>query len=347
MTAPDPANLLLPLLADGGDRGLLVADENCADFPFAQLAGTTVLSNRWDIADSARQAGCVTHFSDFDFQPWHPGDLDLIGTLLAKEKAVVHHIANRAADLLRPGGRLVLVGGKQEGIKSFAKALATRFGGASTTEKHGSRYRVVIERGEELGEPLDDKSYPALRPIAELDGQPLLSKPGLFGWDRIDAGSALLAQHLPDFFAAFKRPPPTVLDLGCGYGYLSLMAARYGDFHITATDNCAAALLACEANFAAHGIDGEVIAANAGDTMTKTYRALVCNPPFHQGFQADRRLTDKFLAATRRLLHRKGRALFVVNSFVPLESLASRVFGGVRVVENDGRFKVVVLGSDV
>jgi 16S rRNA (guanine1207-N2)-methyltransferase len=347
LTPQDAAALLLPPLADAGARGLLVADENCGDFPFAQLAGTAVLSNRRDIANAALQAGCTTHFSDFDFQPWQAGELDLIGTLVAKEKAVVHHIANRAADLLRPGGRLVLVGGKQEGIKSFAKTLAGRLGGASTTEKHGSRYRVLIERGETPGEPLDDKHYQTLRAILDLDGKPLLSKPGLFGWDRIDAGSTLLAQHLPGFFAGFKRPPQTLLDLGCGYGYLSLMAARHGDFHITATDNCAAALLACQANFTAHGIAGDVIAADAGDTIAGNVRALLCNPPFHQGFQADRRLTDKFLAAARRLLHRKGRALFVVNSFVPLESLAAGVFGGVRVMENDGRFKVVVLGSDV
>jgi len=352
LTADAP--LLLPLLAEAGARALLVADENCVDFPFAQLTGAAVLSNRRDIADAARHAGCKVLFSDFDFAPWSTGELDLIAAPLAKEKAVVHHIANSAAALLSPGGRLVLTGGKQEGIKTFAKTLSARLGGEASLEKHGTRYRLTLYRGPQPGEPLDDRNYQILRPVLELDGLPVLSKPGLFGWDRIDAGSALLASHLPALLAAqtlddkgttdTSASPHTLVDLGCGYGYLSLLAARCGNFHITATDNCAAALLACESNFRAHGINGETVAADAGHTLSGPFDILLCNPPFHQGFQNDSRLTDKFLAAARRLLHSRGCALFVVNSFVPLENLAAGIFSRVRVIENDRRFKVIALG---
>lgn len=341
------AALLMPALAEAGARGLLIADENCVDFPFGQLTGTTVLSNRRDIADAASQAGCITHFCDFDFSPWQAGALDLIAMPVAKEKAIVHHVANSAASLLMPGGQLLLTGGKQEGIKTFAKTLATRLGGEARPEKHGARYRLVLTRGVQPGPPLDDDQYPLLRPVLEIDGQPVFSKPGLFGWDRIDAGSTLLAARFADVLAdqAGKADSPrTLLDLGCGYGYLSLMAARCGAFHITATDNCAAALLACGRNFLTQGIDGKVVAGDAGGTLRGPFDILLCNPPFHQGFSSDRRLTDKFLAAAKRLLHpRHGRALFVVNSFVPLESLAAKYFSQICVMVNDGRFKVVTL----
>ncbi|MDY0070366.1 MAG: methyltransferase [Porticoccaceae bacterium] len=345
MTPASAATLLLEALAGAGQRGLLVADENCDDFPFARLGQTPVLSNRADIAARARAAGASAHFSDFDFSPWQPGELDLIACRVAKEKAVVHHLANRAAALLAPGGRLVLVGAKQEGIKTFAKTLAARLGGESHTEKHGALYRAELTHGSPPGEPLDDRDYDHLRPVFALGGKPVLSKPGLFGWDRIDPGSALLATALDDFLAGFRQPPARILDLGCGYGYLSLVAAAKGDFAITATDNCAAALLACRGNFTALGIAGEVVAADAGDALPGPFDAVLCNPPFHQGFQAERGLTEKFLASTRRLLAPKGRALFVVNGFVPLESLAAGLFGGVRVLDNDGRFKVIELAS--
>src|SRR5690606_31431744 len=252
---------------------------------------------------------------------------------------------NRAAALLAPGGRLVLVGAKQEGIKTFAKSLAARLGGESHTEKHGALYRAELTHGSPAGDPLDDRDYDHLRPLFALGGKPVLSKPGLFGWDRIDPGSALLATALDDFLAGFRQPPARLLDLGCGYGYLSLVAAAKGGFAITATDNCAAALLACRGNFTALGIAGEVVAADAGDALPGPFDAVLCNPPFHQGFQAERGLTEKFLASTRRLLAPKGRALFVVNGFVPLESLAAGLFGGVRVLDNDGRFKVIELAS--
>src|SRR3546814_1662733 len=45
------------------------------------------------------------------------------------------------------------------------------------------------------------------------DGR-FLSRPGLFAWDRIDPGSALLAAHLPADLAGHCA------DLGAGYGYL-------------------------------------------------------------------------------------------------------------------------------
>ena len=343
MTPASAASLLLDALAGAGERGLLVADENCDDFPFARLGATPVLSNRADIAARARAAGANTHFSDFDFSPWQPGGLDLIACRVAKEKAVVHHLANHAAALLAPGGRLVLVGAKQEGIKTFARTLAVRLGGESHTDKHGALYRAELGRGDNPGAPLDDRDYDRLRPVFELGGRAVLSKPGLFGWDRIDPGSALLATALDDFLAGFRHPPARLLDLGCGYGYLSLVAAAKGHFAITATDNCAAALLACRGNFAGHGIHGEVVAADAGDALPGPFEAVLCKPPFHQGFQAERGLTEKFLAGARRLLAPKGRALFVVNGFVPLESLAADIFGGIRTLVNDGRFKVVEL----
>lgn len=342
------ASLLLPLLATGGKRTLLVADENCIDFPLQQLPpGQQVLSNRFDMVARVQAANLTAHFSDFDFSPWAPGILDLIIYRLSKEKAVVHHIANRACELLAPGGELVVVGGKQEGIKTFAKTIGALFGTAPELEKHGNLYRLTLERGPDsrinTAPQLDDQHYPDLREIFRLDSGPVFSKPGLFGWDRIDAGSALLAQHLPVFFAAHGKTPQTLLDLGCGYGYLSLMAAQHGPFHITATDNCAAAIQACRHNFAAHSISGEVIAADCGDGIEARFDVILCNPPFHQGFGEERGLTEKFLASARCLLTKQGRALFVVNRFVPLEGLAEKLFRGVEVVLENPGFKVVEL----
>src|SRR5690606_33271185 len=137
-------------------------------------------------------------------------------------------------------------------------------------------------------------------------------KPGVFGWDKIDVGSALLAQYLPQFFSTYLPQSkgdgkPELLDLGCGYGYLSMIAATVGNFTITATDNCAAALVACTKNFHTHAVDGTVIGADSGDSIGDSFDVILCNPPFHQGFQQDRALSEKFLSATKRLLAADGR----------------------------------------
>lgn len=342
----DPTTLLLDTLRQGSGRQLLVADENCRGFPFAQLPDSVpVFTNRVDIARLAERAGKTTHFSDFDFSHCAARSVACLVYRLSKEKAVVHHIANQARSLLATGGTLVVVGGKQEGIKTFAKTLGKALGSVAILEKHGTVYRAVITRGNTDTGPLDDHHYSRLRPIFNLDGQPVFSKPGLFGWDRVDQGSALLADHLADFFAVLPTAPQRLLDLGCGYGYLALAAARLGQCHITATDNCAAAVRACQHNFNLHEITGAVVADDSGETLSPGYDAILCNPPFHQGFQADRRLTDTFLANCRRLLSPRGRALFVVNAFVPLESLAEAYFTHGTVILNNGRFKLIELSS--
>ncbi|MBT5796341.1 MAG: methyltransferase, partial [Porticoccaceae bacterium] len=57
-------------------------------------------------------------------------------------------------------------------------------------------------------------------------------------------------------------------------------------------------------------------------------------------------MSDKFLRATKRLLSSSGRALFVVNTFIPLERSAKKHFRSVEVLANNGSFKLIALALD-
>ena len=209
------------------------------------------------------------------------------------------------------------------------------------TEKNGNSYTAYIKKtATENDKPLDDKDYPTLRKHIEIEGTTLYSKPGVFGWNKVDRGSAFLVEHLSQFL---KHLPgeATLLDLGCGYGYIAASARDYGFQRIVATDNNAAALAACEKNFAQLNIAGEVIADDAGSNISERFNIVLCNPPFHQGFATDGRLTDKFLATTKRVLRRSGKGLFVVNSFVPLPQKAAKLFDRVEVIAENRSFKLV------
>lgn len=340
-------SLLLSVLQRCQGATLMVADENCLDFPFASMAGaTTVISNRFDVAHQAREGGLDCHFCDYRFDWLAPASMDNLVYRISKEKPVVHHIANQAATVLKEGGQLWLIGAKQEGIKTYAKTLAKRLGGSAQLSKEGSLYLVIILKKATVGAPLDDRDYSRLREIFTLDDTPVVSKPGLFGWNKIDAGSELLVASLNTVLRDTPLPEGSrLLDLGCGYGYLSLMANRLGKLHITATDNCAAAILACEENFRLHNVSGRVVADDCAASLTERFDRIICNPPFHQGFQHERKLTDKFLGTTRRLLARNGSALFVVNQFVPLETLAQGYFRTIVNRESTGGFKVIELSA--
>ncbi|MFC6979874.1 class I SAM-dependent methyltransferase [Microbulbifer taiwanensis] len=132
-----------------------------------------------------------------------------------------------------------------------------------------------------------------------------------------------------------------VVDLGCGYGYLSAQLAIRGNYYFTATDNNAAALQACERNFRERGLEGVVVPSDAGAELeNRIADLLVCNPPFHQGFQVEGDLTDRFLKQSARLLKTAGYALFVVNEFIPLVRKGRDYFSGVQLLAKDQGFCV-------
>ena len=137
--------------------------------------------------------------------------------------------------------------------------------------------------------------------------------------------------------------PGTLLDLGCGYGYLSVAAHAHGASAITATDTCAAALLACAKNFAAHGIAGEVVPSDCADGIAERFDLVLCNPPFHRGFAADQELCARFFRAAAGHLHRAGRALFVTHRVVPAATLAQEVFRSCEQIAATSSFQVNLL----
>ncbi|WP_438950973.1 methyltransferase [Porticoccus sp.] len=341
----DPAfQLLLDPLRQAVGRQLLVTDENLHDAPLDGLQNRNILliTNRYDLFESSRAQGIDSEFSDFDFNHLADGSFNQVLYRVSKEKPIVHHVINQARRLLPPGGPLIMAGAKSDGIKTYAEKAGHYFGDRARPEKLTTTYRVRIRHLTSTEPALDDQQYGLLRPCVPWRDKRLFSKPGQFGWNKVDQGSAYLATHLKNFFRRFDPLPTSILDLGCGYGYLSAMAAELIDAEITATDNNAAAVASCQRNFMEQRIKGTVVASNCGDSLTQYFDAVICNPPFHQGFSTDHALTRRFVSSCHRLLRSGGHALFVVNRFVPLERFAETDFDVQKLDENRS-FKLVLL----
>lgn len=312
--------------------------------------GLRIVSNRFDLAERATTLGLDAHFNDFDLSALAEASLDQVFYRISKEKPLVHHILNQAGRLLKPGGELILAGQKQEGIKTYIQKaglyLGERLGtGRTQAEKLGQIYTARIRRETQLGEALDSNDYERPRLVGQWQGMTFYSKPGLFGWQKEDQGSRLLLDQLP---ALLHRDwPGSLLDLGCGYGYLGLVTARRllpGNLsRCVFTDNNAAALAMTRYNLAQQGLSAEVIPANAGQGIQGPFELILCNPPFHQGFRPDNRLIQTFLAQTRALLAQGGRAVFVVNQFIPLKEAASRYFGHYQTLTRQAGFEVAII----
>ncbi len=301
-----------------------------------------VWTNRCDSAAQLKQAGFSAQLGDFDFS-----DTDVLPTKVlyrvSKEKLLVHYLINQALARLPMGGLLYLAGKKNDGLKTYAEKAAKLVGGKAKVRKlGGDAYLAQIEKYTEPGALLPDGDYPLLRQIS--DAPAMFSKPGIFGWQKEDRGSALLIAQLPRFLELLNRLPLSVLDLGCGYAYLSLMAARYlPDSQFILTDNNATALLAAEKNCAVNQLNARCVLADCAEGVSEKVDVVLCNPPFHQGFAVEGDLTDRFLHAAWQRLKEDGQALFVVNQFIPLERKAQRLFASSECLAEEEGFKVIRL----
>ncbi|MBD2858841.1 class I SAM-dependent methyltransferase [Spongiibacter sp. KMU-158] len=303
-------------------------------------ADCPVWTNRCDSAAQLQQAGFIVTLNDFDLPQ---ASVDRVLYRVSKEKLLVHYLINQSLAHLQIGGVLWLAGKKNEGLKTYADKAAKLVGGKAEIKKlDGEAYLARIEKYAEPSSNLPDGNYPQLQQIA--DDPVLYSKPGIFGWQKIDRGSALLIEQLPAFLQGLSRKPQTLLDLGCGYGYLSVMAAKaLPEADYILTDNNATALLAAEKNCAEHTIRACCVLADCASGITEKVDVVLCNPPFHQGFSVDGDLTDRFIAAAKQRLKPGGQALFVVNQFIPLERKAQGIFASSeRLYEGEG-FHIIQL----
>ena len=136
--------------------------------------------------------------------------LDAI-TLLAPPGVLERRfVLAHALRVLAPAGRLTVLAPKDKGGSRLGKDLEG-FGCAvvETARRHNricQADRPAVPVG--LAEAIADG---APRLVPELE---LWSQPGVFNWDRVDLGSALLANTLPKLGGDGA-------DLGCGIGWLA------------------------------------------------------------------------------------------------------------------------------
>jgi 16S rRNA (guanine1207-N2)-methyltransferase len=144
------------------------------------------------VAKVAGELGFTALFNDFDFTALADNSIQRVIYRVSKEKPSVHHIINQALRMLVPGGELIIAGLKNEGTKTYIDKAKNIFGQGSS-QKNGLAYRGNFYKSANApcAELLDDQDYPRLRSFNSevLD---FYSKPGLFGWDKIDQGSAFL-----------------------------------------------------------------------------------------------------------------------------------------------------------
>lgn len=309
----------------------------------------TILTNRYSLvllgyANSKKNIRL--HVSDFDFSSLEQEHYDGIFYRVSKEKPVVHHILNNVIHHLKPQASLIIAGRKNEGTKTYIDKVKKVLGLSVSSKKEGDLYFGTATATTEPNALLDDSEYTKLRDVAQLHGKPVQSKPGVYGWKKFDAATAMLIELIEQTHTSLAAC--SVLDLGCGSGYLAIAVRTLGCTKLVATDNNVAAVHTTEHNLKKLNLFNEgttVIADDCAQSIADRFDLVVCNPPFHKGFDTSRELSNLFLHQAATRLTPNGKALFVVNSFIPLEKLAAPYFKKIECLQNNNSFKIIQLAQ--
>ncbi len=240
------------------------------------------------------------------------------------------YVMAQALRVLKTGAELIVLAQKTRGGARLADEL-TAFGGAvrETAKRHHRICQITVPAAPT---GLADALAEGGPRVVEALG--LWSQPGVFSWNRLDPGSALLLKSLPPLAGRGA-------DLGCGYGVLArevLTRPDVTDLWLLDIDRRAVA--AAKRNIAdarAHFLQAD---ARAAPPELADLNFVVMNPPFHIEGQEDRGLGVAFIEASARMLRRGGRCVMVANIALPYEVHLATNFNRVTTLARTGGFKV-------
>ena len=234
---------------------------------------------------------------------------------------------------LKVGGRLDVMAPKDKGGSRLNKEL-TAFGVevGETAKAHHRRCVVIRPEAVPEAERAVDEAITA-GVMQRVEGLDAWSQPGVFAWDRIDAGSALLAQTMPPLKGAGA-------DLGCGYGALATVVLRSPA--VTSLRLVDVDRRAVEA--ARRNVEDARATFDWADTRmldgTGDLDFVVMNPPFHDGGAEDRRLGQAFIKKAADMLKKGGVLWLVANRHLPYEAELKAAFKRVTPAGDGGPYKL-------
>jgi 16S rRNA (guanine1207-N2)-methyltransferase len=287
-------------------------------------------------------------YDRFPFPYENPGWFDHVIIELPKGRKLARRWLVEAYSALKIGGSLYLAGPNQEGIQPAIRDAAELFGNSLLLSYQKSNRVARFIHGENRHDADLGPSWvrePGIQPGTwhtfpyTIRGKEYLihSLPGVFSYDEIDEGTQLLLENL------MVPNGAKVLDFGCGYGIIGLVASSLGASQVDLVDSNIMAVASAQENIHRNGLAGISAFADDGLAWAKdhSYDLLVSNPPFHNGKEVDFGVAETFIEQSQRILKISGRLILVANRFLRYDRQMQACFGNFEMLAQTNHFHLL------
>ncbi|MBZ9612608.1 methyltransferase [Rheinheimera maricola] len=267
-----------------------------------------------------------------DVQPDFTHTFDTVVLFYPKSKEQFGFTLAQLKNAIGPETQLFVCGDNKGGIKSLSKH-AEKMGLAANKLDNAKHCLWFALFG-------DFKQLPHIGSSSftiEIAGESLVlhSLPGVFNHGKLDVGTALLLENLPQISQG------KVLDFACGCGVVGAMLKRkHPAIELFSSDISLLATTATEQTLAANGLAGTVIAADGLPANPKQFDYIVSNPPFHTGIKTDYSIVDNFIRQSAQRLTSQGSLTLVANSHLAYLELLQESFKQVTIKAKTNGFIV-------
>lgn len=253
---------------------------------------------------------------------------------LPRSREALEFALHGACAVLRSGGRVVVYGAGDEGIGSTPARMTPLL--EDVAVRANARRCRVLEgvfrpgAGEAVRGTLE--AWRRAEPV-DLGWGPLpwVSYPGTFAAGGLDAGTALLLEHLPAVTAGDR-----VVDFGAGTGVLArALCHAVPGVRVLMVEPDAPSRTAAGEN-----VPDASFLPVAGWESAGPFRAVVSNPPYHVGKAESLEVVEILSRESARGLAPDGELLLVVQRRMAVEPILTRDFRQVQVLADRGPHRV-------
>ena len=314
----------------------------------SQIAPVRTYNDRIDEAHTVAEVADRTSPID-DLAAFTP-ERDEVWAVVNAPKAT-HALAETIAAIQAHVSTIIVIGRSDSMSRAVNKELARGYARVDVSPGVGKHRMIIGSR------PLSSPSLPTYPRRSTIDHPAtgvlqVRAHGACFSGIKSDEGSTALLTALaaetnsgePQAVEAIAGPSKSVLDLGCGNGWLlsaalKLMPAATG----VGVDVSKAAVASAKETAEANGLEVETILADATDAQALAggHDLILLNPPFHQGTTIETDTAAGLMRAAGELLAPGGQVFTVYNSHLDYRDTLERVIGPSEQVARTSKFTVI------